>query len=156
MNWDTFSYWGQHISKWAADYHRTLAERPVRAQTAPGEIAAQLVATPPETGEPMDAIMADFERIVMPGITHWQHPRFFAYFPANAAFRSAKNCLTSSETKNVSSGNPSPFRAESANFAPTFVHACFRQDRLTGVGDVVALSIVAVDPERGECGAAVD
>jgi aromatic-L-amino-acid decarboxylase len=85
MNWDTFSYWGQHISKWAADYHRTLAERPVRAQTAPGEIAAQLVATPPETGEPMDAIMADFERIVMPGITHWQHPRFFAYFPANAA-----------------------------------------------------------------------
>ncbi|NOD34525.1 MULTISPECIES: pyridoxal-dependent decarboxylase [unclassified Ruegeria] len=85
MDWDTFSHWGQYISKWAADYHKTLAERPVRAQTAPGEIAAQLVATPPEAGEPMDAIMADFERIVMPGITHWQHPRFFAYFPANAA-----------------------------------------------------------------------
>ncbi|WP_171187661.1 pyridoxal-dependent decarboxylase [Ruegeria sp. HKCCC2117] len=85
MDWDTFSHWGQHISKWAADYHKTLAERPVRAQTAPGEIAAQLVATPPDAGEPMDAIMADFERIVMPGITHWQHPRFFAYFPANAA-----------------------------------------------------------------------
>ncbi|WP_209507543.1 MULTISPECIES: pyridoxal-dependent decarboxylase [unclassified Ruegeria] len=85
MNWDAFSHWGQHISKWAADYHRTLAERPVRAQTKPGQIAAQLMVSPPESGEPMEAIMADFERIVMPGITHWQHPRFFAYFPANAA-----------------------------------------------------------------------
>ncbi len=85
MNWDEFSHWGQQISNWASDYHKTLADRPVRAQTASGEIAAQLEVSPPESGEPMEAIMADFERIVMPGITHWQHPRFFAYFPANAA-----------------------------------------------------------------------
>ncbi|WP_170763896.1 pyridoxal phosphate-dependent decarboxylase family protein [Ruegeria lacuscaerulensis] len=85
MNWDEFSHWGQHISRWAANYHQTLAERPVRAQTAPGEISCQLEEAPPETGQPMEAIMADFERIVMPGMTHWQHPRFFAYFPANAA-----------------------------------------------------------------------
>jgi aromatic-L-amino-acid decarboxylase len=85
MEWNDFSRWGARISDWAADYHRNLRSRPVRAQTRPGEIAAQLPASPPERAEPMDAIMADFDRIVMPGITHWQHPRFFAYFPANAS-----------------------------------------------------------------------
>ncbi|MEM6563116.1 MAG: pyridoxal-dependent decarboxylase [Pseudomonadota bacterium] len=85
MNWDEFAHWGRHISDWAADYHKGLPDRPVRARTIPGEIAGQLPPTPPEQGEAMDAILADFERIVMPGITHWQHPRFFAYFPANAA-----------------------------------------------------------------------
>ncbi|MEX0350732.1 MAG: aspartate aminotransferase family protein [Paracoccaceae bacterium] len=85
MDWDEFAHWGKRISNWAAEYHKTLRDRPVRAQTMPGEVAAQLPGAPPESGEAMDAIMADFERIVMPGITHWQHPRFFAYFPANAA-----------------------------------------------------------------------
>jgi len=85
MKWDEFAHWGKHISDWAADYHTHLGDKPVRAQTRPGEIAAQLPPEPPETGEAMDAIMADFETIVMPGMTHWQHPRFFAYFPANAA-----------------------------------------------------------------------
>ncbi|MEO0664889.1 MAG: pyridoxal-dependent decarboxylase [Pseudomonadota bacterium] len=85
MEWDAFEDWGAKISAWAADYHRTIAERPVRAQTAPGDIAQEIAPNPPETGEPMGNILADFERIVMPGITHWQHPRFFAYFPANAA-----------------------------------------------------------------------
>ncbi|WP_299417261.1 pyridoxal-dependent decarboxylase [uncultured Sulfitobacter sp.] len=85
MNWDEFAHWGKHISDWSAEYHKTLRDRPVRAQTAVGETAAQLPTAPPEGAEAMDAIMSDFERIVMPGITHWQHPRFFAYFPANAA-----------------------------------------------------------------------
>ncbi len=85
MDWDEFSEWGKKISDWAADYHKTLRDRPVRAQTAPGDIAAQLPTIPPEAPEGMNEIMSDFERIVMPGITHWQHPRFFAYFPANAA-----------------------------------------------------------------------
>ena len=85
MNWDEFAHWGKHISEWSADYHKTLRDRSVRAQTAFGETAAQLPASPPDGAEAMDAIMADFEAIVMPGITHWQHPRFFAYFPANAA-----------------------------------------------------------------------
>ncbi|MGB3244909.1 MAG: pyridoxal-dependent decarboxylase [Sulfitobacter sp.] len=85
MNWDEFSDWGEKISHWAADYHKNIRDRPVRAQTRPGEIAAALPTAPPEKGEAMDMIMADFERIVMPGMTHWQHPRFFAYFPSNAA-----------------------------------------------------------------------
>jgi aromatic-L-amino-acid decarboxylase len=59
--------------------------RPVRAKTAPGEIAEKIAASPPEMPEPMEQIFADFEEKLLPGITHWQHPRFFAYFPANAA-----------------------------------------------------------------------
>ena len=85
MNWDEFEYWGKHISQWSADYHKTLRDRPVRSQTVFGETAAQLPLSPPDRAEAMDTIMGDFETIVMPGITHWQHPRFFAYFPANAA-----------------------------------------------------------------------
>ncbi|KIN71334.1 pyridoxal phosphate-dependent decarboxylase family protein [Sulfitobacter guttiformis] len=85
MNWDEFEHWGAHIARWAADYHKGIRDLPVRAQTEQGDIAAALPVTPPEAGEAMEQIIADFERIVMPGITHWQHPRFFAYFPANAA-----------------------------------------------------------------------
>lgn len=85
MQWNEFAHWGRHISDWAADYHRTLSDRPVRSQSQPGEIAAKLPPAPPEGAEAMERIMSDFEEIVMPGITHWQHPRFFAYFPANAA-----------------------------------------------------------------------
>jgi aromatic-L-amino-acid decarboxylase len=85
MHWDEFAHWGKHITDWASEYHKTLGDRPVRAQTNPGDISVQLPAAPPEGGEAMDHIMADFERVVMPGITHWQHPRFFAYFTSNAA-----------------------------------------------------------------------
>lgn len=85
MNWDDYAHWGRHIADWGAEYHKTLNARPVRAQTAPGDIAAQLPSVPPEGADAMEAILADFESIVMPGMTHWQHPRFFAYFPANAA-----------------------------------------------------------------------
>ncbi len=85
MDWNDFSHWGKHISDWAAQYHKTIADRPVRAQTRPGEISAQLPERPPESAEPMEEILGDFEQIVMPGMTHWQHPRFFAYFSANAA-----------------------------------------------------------------------
>ncbi|MEP0990975.1 MAG: pyridoxal-dependent decarboxylase [Tateyamaria sp.] len=85
MSWDEFAKHAKDTADWGANYHKTLRERPVRAQTAPGEIAAQLGATPPEDGIDLSAIMADFETIVMPGITHWQHPRFFAYFSSNAA-----------------------------------------------------------------------
>lgn len=84
MNWNDFAKWGAHISDWARGYHTTLRDRPVRAQTAPGDILAQLPAQAPTQGDDMADVFKDFERIVLPGITHWQHPRFFAYFPANA------------------------------------------------------------------------
>ncbi|MCT8331184.1 pyridoxal phosphate-dependent decarboxylase family protein [Albidovulum sediminis] len=84
MDWNTFARWGARIADWGAAYHQGLRDRPVRAMTRPGAVAAQLPPAPPEAPEAMEVIFADFERIVMPGMTHWQHPRFFAYFPANA------------------------------------------------------------------------
>jgi len=80
-----FERWSRHAAEWGARYRRSLGDRPVRARTRPGEIYAAIPSCPPEAGEAMETIFADFERIVEPGMTHWQHPRFFAYFPANAA-----------------------------------------------------------------------
>ncbi len=85
MNWTDFAGWGRRVADWAADYHQTLRQRPVRAQVKPGEILNALPEAPPELAEEMKKIFADFEKIVLPGMTHWQHPRFFAYFPANAS-----------------------------------------------------------------------
>ncbi|GAB2203733.1 aspartate aminotransferase family protein [Roseibium sp. ROS1] len=85
MNWTDFAGWGRRVADWAADYHQTLRQRPVRAQVKPGEILNALPEAPPELAEEMEEIFADFEKIVLPGMTHWQHPRFFAYFPANAS-----------------------------------------------------------------------
>jgi aromatic-L-amino-acid decarboxylase len=80
-----FRRWSRKAADWGAEYRAGLRDRPVRAQTKPGDIAAEIALSPPETGEAMEAIFADFERIIPQGMTHWQHPRFFAYFPANAA-----------------------------------------------------------------------
>ncbi len=85
MNWDDFASWGKRIADWGARYHKTLRSRPVRAQVQPGTVLNALPKSAPETPEDMETIFKDFEEIVMPGMTHWQHPRFFAYFPANAA-----------------------------------------------------------------------
>lgn len=85
MNWDEFSDWGAKIAEWAQDYHLTVGDNPVRARTEPGDILNALPARPPERSQAMEEIFHDFEQIVMPGITHWQHPRFFAYFNASAS-----------------------------------------------------------------------
>ncbi|WEX88726.1 aspartate aminotransferase family protein [Sinorhizobium garamanticum] len=85
MDEATFRYWSAKAADWGVDYRQSLRDRPVRAQTTAGEIAGQIAQSPPESGESMERIFEDFETIVMPGMTHWQHPRFFAYFPANAA-----------------------------------------------------------------------
>lgn len=85
MNHDDLRHWSKRAADWAHDYHTGLRDRPVRAQTRPGETAARLPDHAPETPEPMDEIFADFDSIVPGAMTHWQHPRFFAYFPANAS-----------------------------------------------------------------------
>jgi len=80
-----FRQWSQRAAAWGADYHDSLRERPVRAQTAPGAIADAIAESPPEAAHDMETIFADFERLIPEGMTHWQHPRFFAYFQSNAA-----------------------------------------------------------------------
>lgn len=85
MKWDEFAGWGKKVADWTQDYHQNVGDKPVRARTEPGDVLDALPAAPPEHAQPMEDIFQDFEKIVMPGITHWQHPRFFAYFNANAS-----------------------------------------------------------------------
>ncbi|TPI81875.1 pyridoxal-dependent decarboxylase [Mesorhizobium sp. B2-8-9] len=85
MDRDEFRDWSRRAADWGADYRANLRDRPVRPAIAPGEIFRSIEASPPEMPEPMVRIFADFEEKIVPGMTHWQHPRFFAYFPANAA-----------------------------------------------------------------------
>ncbi len=73
------------VERWIEEYLRHPKRYPVLAQTAPGQIAAALPAEAPEEGEPFERLMADFETLILPGITHWNHPRFFAYFATSAA-----------------------------------------------------------------------
>ncbi len=84
INNEEFRSWGHRAADWAADYRADLSSKPVRAPLIPGAVLQKLPLSAPETGEDMDAIFADFERVIVPGMTHWQHPRFFAYFSANA------------------------------------------------------------------------
>ncbi len=81
---DEFRRQGHAAIDWIADYQARVGEYPVRSSVQPGEIAAMIPTDPPPGGEPFSAMLADLDRI-MPGITHWQHPSFFAYFPANAS-----------------------------------------------------------------------
>ena len=73
------------VAEWIDRYLSDAREYPVLSQVQPGEIAAQLPDRAPEAGEPFERLMADFERVVVPGITHWNSPRFFAYFATSAA-----------------------------------------------------------------------
>ncbi len=85
MNHEEFRRHAHAFVDWMADYLASVERYPVRAQTKPGEIAAKLPMAPPEDGEAMETIFTDFQSLVLPGITHWQHPSFFAYFPANSS-----------------------------------------------------------------------
>jgi aromatic-L-amino-acid decarboxylase len=83
MEPDEFRRLGHALVDWIADYRATLAARPVMSPLAPGEVRARFPSHPPEQGGGLDGILAALERDVLPGITHWNHPRFFAYFPSN-------------------------------------------------------------------------
>ncbi|HSL87400.1 MAG TPA: pyridoxal-dependent decarboxylase, partial [Bacteroidales bacterium] len=85
MTPDEFRKHAHAIVEWMADYMENIEKYPVRSSVKPGEIFCKLPDAPPETPEPFEKITTDFEEIIMPGITHWQHPGFFAYFPANSS-----------------------------------------------------------------------
>ena len=88
MNADEFRKAGYRVIDWLADYRAGVEQRPVMAKSAPGEIKAMLPASPPQQPESFDTILSDLDRVVLPGITTWQHPRFFGYFPSNALWSS--------------------------------------------------------------------
>lgn len=83
MEKEEFRRLGYGMVDWVADYLEEVREYPVRARVEPGDISGRLPAEAPLEGQPMDSIMEDFERLILPGMTHWQHPGWFAYFPAN-------------------------------------------------------------------------
>ena len=85
MQIDDIKIWGARIADWSARYLTTLRDRPVRSPNAPGTTFNAVPAVPPEQSEDFESIFTDFEKLILPGMTHWQHPRFFAYFPANAS-----------------------------------------------------------------------
>lgn len=96
MSPDEFRKQGKQMIDWIADYYEHVEEYPVLSQIKPGEIKNQLPAAPPAESESMEQIMEDVNSIIMPGITHWQSPNFFAYFPSNSSGPSVLGDLLSS------------------------------------------------------------
>src|SRR6201998_1901103 len=85
MTPEEFRRRGHAVVDWIADYQSRIESFSVLSQVKPGEIRASLPANPPAQGEPFDAILKDVEKLILPGVTHWQSPNFFAYFPCNAS-----------------------------------------------------------------------
>ncbi len=85
MSPEEFRRLGYRMIDWIADYQQRVGELPVLSRAEPGSIRAKLPAAPPQQGERLDAVFKDLEEIILPGLTHWQSPQFFAFFPANTS-----------------------------------------------------------------------
>lgn len=96
MSPDQFRQSGKELIDWIADYYETIEKYPVLSRSKPGDILSKLPEEAPETGEAFHDLLHDVDEIIMPGITHWQSPRFHAYFPANSSFPSILGDLLSS------------------------------------------------------------
>lgn len=95
MTPDEFRTHGHALIDWIAEYVEGVGELPVSSQVRPGDVRAQLPEHPPTEAEGFDAVMADLDRVIVPGLTHWQHPSFFAYFPSNGTYASILGELAS-------------------------------------------------------------
>ncbi len=96
MTPDEFRRYGRAVVDWIADYYERVESLPVLSRVRPGQTRALLPSQAPIQGEPFEKILQDMNRVVLPGITHWQSPNFFAYFPANASGPSILGDLLSS------------------------------------------------------------
>ena len=84
MDWDEYIKWGEEVVHWGSNYRKNIRNFPVRSQNNPGDTYNLIPDSPPEKPEPIENIFDDFNNLIMPGITHWQHPRFFAYSGSKA------------------------------------------------------------------------
>jgi aromatic-L-amino-acid/L-tryptophan decarboxylase len=100
MTPEQFREYGHAVVDWVADYWAALAQQPgrhpVQPRVSPGSVSGALPPAPPERGEPVEAMLGDLDRLITPHTTHWQHPSFFAYFPANTSGPSVLGDLVSS------------------------------------------------------------
>ncbi|HCP30190.1 MAG TPA: aspartate aminotransferase family protein, partial [Pseudomonas sp.] len=88
MTPEEFRQYGHQLIDLVADYRQTVHQRPVMAQVEPGYLKAALPPAAPQQGEPFDAIIKDVDELIMPGLSHWQHPDFYGYFPSNGTLSS--------------------------------------------------------------------
>src|SRR4051812_1492892 len=85
MTPEEFRRYGYDVVDWIADYQSRVESYPVMSRVKPGEIRALLPENPPDEGEPFDLMLQDMNRVILPGVTHWQSPNWFGYFPCNAS-----------------------------------------------------------------------
>src|SRR5688572_22348114 len=85
MTAEEFRRFGHELIDWIGDYFERIEELPVLSRNEPGDLKAALPSVPPETSEPMTQIIADLDRLIVPALTHWSHPSFFAYFATSTS-----------------------------------------------------------------------
>lgn len=113
MNADQFRKYGHEVIDWMASYFKNIEKFSVKSEVSPGQIIAQLPELPPEKAEDFGEIMDDFEKIILPGIMHWQHPGFHAYFTANNSYPSIlAEMLTAALSAQCMSWQTSPSATE--------------------------------------------
>lgn len=88
MSPEEFREFGYQIIDWIADYRTNVADYPVMSANKPGSVRDRLPGSPPESPEPFQAVITDVDQLLLPGVTHWNHPDYFAYFPSNASLSS--------------------------------------------------------------------
>src|SRR6516225_238081 len=85
MSTEQFRECGYAVVDWIAHYYQRVEDLPVLSRARPGDVRGSLPSTPPQQPEPFPKLLSDIDQIILPGMTHWQSPDFFAYFPANAS-----------------------------------------------------------------------
>ncbi len=113
INSQDFRKYAHEFVDWMADYLESVEKLPVKSQVSPGDIYRQIPDNPPAEGESMDKIFQDFKQIILPGMTHWQSPNYFAYFTANSSYPSLlAEMLTSTMAAQCMVWETSPAAAE--------------------------------------------
>lgn len=97
---DDFRKYGHELIDWIADYFETVEKKPVLAQINPGDVKSKLPQSPPQIGEDLKNVFADLDKIIMPGMTHWNHPNFMSYFNSTASFPAILGDFLSSALNN--------------------------------------------------------